>query len=43
MANAHPQFGEILGKTLTLTPEAEALLKQGINEYLEEFKSQAKA
>jgi len=43
ISTAHPQFGEILSNTLTLTPEAEALLKQGINEYLEEFKSQAKA
>jgi F-type H+-transporting ATPase subunit alpha len=39
IANTHPKFGEILNSTLTLTPEAEALLKQGINEYLEEFKS----
>ena len=43
IANTHPKFGEILNSTLTLTPEAEALLKQGINEYLEEFKSQVKA
>jgi len=43
MTNSHPQFAEILKSTLTLTPEAEALLKQGINEYLSEFQSQVKA
>jgi F-type H+-transporting ATPase subunit alpha len=36
----HPKFGEILRSTLTLNPEAEALLKKAIGEYLEEFKTQ---
>ena len=34
IADKYPKFGEILSSTLTLTPEAEALLKDGINEYL---------
>jgi F-type H+-transporting ATPase subunit alpha len=37
-----PKYGEILRSSLTLTPEAEGILKQGINEYLVEFKSTIK-
>jgi len=37
----HPKFGEILRATLTFTPEAEALAKTAIAEYLEEFKNSA--
>jgi F-type H+-transporting ATPase subunit alpha len=40
MATDYPKFGQILDETKTLTPEAETILKQGISEYLEEFKNQ---
>nr|AYQ94646.1 CF1 alpha subunit of ATP synthase [Dictyochloris fragrans] len=35
-----PQFGEIIRSTLTFNSEAETILKKGITEYLEEFKTQ---
>jgi len=37
----HPKFGEIIRSTKALNADAEAILKAGINEYLEEFKSSA--
>jgi len=43
ISNSYPKYGEIIRATLTFTPEAEGILKQSINEYLEEFKTQAKA
>ena len=43
IASSHPKFNEILRTTLTFTPEAETILKQAIAEYLEEFKTSAKA
>nr|YP_009185037.1 CF1 alpha subunit of ATP synthase [Characiochloris acuminata]ALO63261.1 CF1 alpha subunit of ATP synthase [Characiochloris acuminata] len=43
LASSHPTYGEILRSKQTLTPEAEGILKQGISEYLEEFKSGTKA
>jgi F-type H+/Na+-transporting ATPase subunit alpha len=42
LASNYPKYGEILRSTLTLTPEAEGLLKQAINEYYAEFASTAK-
>nr|YP_010987489.1 ATP synthase CF1 subunit alpha [Hydrocytium acuminatum]WOR09534.1 ATP synthase CF1 subunit alpha [Hydrocytium acuminatum] len=41
MTSKFPQYAEILQKTLTLTPEAETLLKQGLEQYLEEFAATA--
>jgi F-type H+-transporting ATPase subunit alpha len=38
----YPKFGEILRATLTLTPEAEGILKEAIPEYLTEFKTTVK-
>ncbi len=40
IATSHAKFNEILGTALTLTPEAETILKQALTEYLEEFKTQ---
>ncbi len=40
MATDYPKFGQIIDETKTVTPEAETILKQGISEYLEEFKNQ---
>jgi F-type H+-transporting ATPase subunit alpha len=37
LANNVPQYGEILGKTNTFTPEAETLLKKAITDFLAEF------
>jgi len=42
LATKFPNYGEILRKTLTLTSEAEGILKQAINEYLTEFKTTIK-
>lgn len=39
LANTYPKFAEILKTTLTLTPEAETILKSAIVEYLNEFKA----
>jgi len=43
LASSYPKYGEILRSTLTLTPEAEGLLKQAIADYTAEFTSSAKA
>nr|AMN09150.1 CF1 alpha subunit of ATP synthase [Rotundella rotunda] len=43
LANSCPQYGEIIRKTLTFTPEAETILKKAIVDYREEFKSQKAA
>jgi len=40
IANSHSKFNELINKGLTLTPEAETILKNAIVEYLEEFKTQ---
>jgi F-type H+-transporting ATPase subunit alpha len=42
LSTKHAKFGEILRATQTFTPEAEGLLKQAIQEYLQEFKATAK-
>uniref|UniRef100_A0AB39U485 ATP synthase subunit alpha, chloroplastic n=1 Tax=Borodinellopsis insignis TaxID=3229915 RepID=A0AB39U485_9CHLO len=40
LSSSHPKFGEIIRNGQVFTPDAEALLKQAIMEYLEEFKTQ---
>nr|YP_010488937.1 ATP synthase CF1 alpha subunit [Desmodesmus abundans]UWJ89513.1 ATP synthase CF1 alpha subunit [Desmodesmus abundans] len=37
LVNNVPQYGEILGKTNTFTPEAESLLKKALTDFLAEF------
>jgi F-type H+-transporting ATPase subunit alpha len=39
LASNHPKYGQIVSSTLAFTPEAEAILKQAISEYLTEFTS----
>jgi len=39
LSNNYQKYGEIIASTLTLTPEAESILKQAIAEYLDEFKT----
>jgi F-type H+-transporting ATPase subunit alpha len=43
LASSHPKYGQIVSTTLAFPAEAEGILKQAIKEYLEEFKSTAKA
>jgi F-type H+-transporting ATPase subunit alpha len=43
LSSNYPKYAEILSSTLTLTPEAEGLLKQAIADYTAEFASTAKA
>nr|AYQ95047.1 CF1 alpha subunit of ATP synthase [Palmellopsis texensis] len=42
LSTKQPRFGEIIRATLTFTPEAEGVLKQGIADYLAEFKATTK-
>ena len=39
LSTQHPRYTQIINETLAFTPEAEALVKQAIVEYYEEFKS----
>jgi F-type H+/Na+-transporting ATPase subunit alpha len=39
ISTSHPTFNSILNEKLTLTPEAEGMLKKAIGEYLTEFKA----
>ena len=43
VASKYPKYGELVQKTLKFEPEAEALLKQAILEYLSEFTATVKA
>jgi len=41
LASNHPKYGEILRDKQALTPEAETILKEAINQYLAEFNATA--
>ena len=39
MSNSKPKYGEIIQETLAFNDEAESILKEGLSEFTEEFKS----